>query len=183
MEHKSYQQEKKEERISKLSSLQSVAMWLTEALELNKETAYKLDIDPVNKQARLYSTDEYACVKSADLIGEIILALRDLEDLAQHGCIILYKQRKSPVTLCNKSMTDFSHQYNIEEEILWKYIDCEIIVTCELEKYIGQGYMYFDDYLSIQNLEASKKNLRYAQISMIISILGAIISAFGTICC
>jgi len=187
---KNYEQQKREERIAKLSSASSVALWLTDALELSDEQKYRLDIDPITKQATLHSTyaidDISAGVNAADLIGYIICALKELEDLAKHGCVILYKQKRSPVVLCNKSLTNAIHSYDIEEELLWKYIDYYIVPTSKLEDYIRQGYMYLPDYLAAENLKASKRNLYFAIASMIISVIGSLVSiagAYGMIKC
>ena len=180
---KTYEQEQREKRIDSIQKESSVVDWLTDGLELANEKDYKLVIDPISKKCTLYSTNPNAHIDGADLIGGIVLALAELEDLAQHGCVILYKQNDAPVTLCNTKLQNCSSQFSIEEETLYKYINYHIVATEKLDQYKSHGYMYLDNYIASENLKTAKdtlvttnKALYCAIVTMIISIVSTILS-------
>ena len=123
---------------------------------------------------QLISNNLHANIIGGDAISAIVLALNILEELSHNGCVIVYQINKNDqVSIGNESITD-GKCFEITNDIILKYIDKELLVTDELQKYKERGYLSLNEYNNAKSLEVARCTLNVSKINMWVAIVVAI---------
>lgn len=123
---------------------------------------------------QLISNNPKANIIDGDAISAIVLALNILEELSNNGCVIVYQLNKNDqVSIGNESITD-GKCFEITNDIILKYIDKELLVTDELQKYKERGYLSLNEYNNAKSLEVARCTLNVSKINMWVAIVVAI---------
>lgn len=201
MNTKSNEQEQVEKMIHILSKPQqgtTVRHWLNECWKINENVDYAIVVDSTSQTTVVYSANQNANIDIPDLIGSIVYSLKILENLRDNGCVVLYNlQAPHPVTLGNPALIGQANAFPIAENMMWKYMNMEIVITNELTSYIERGYQTFSEYATNENLRltrdgfiATKESLQVAQdtlqtskCSLWVAIITMIVSILISILC
>ena len=201
MNEKSYEQEQVERMIHILSQPRQgtrVHHWLRGCWEMNGNVDYAIVVNPTNQTTVVYSTNKNAKTDVPNLIGSIVFSLKVLEELRDNGCIVLYNlQTPQPITLGNSDLVGYAQEFRIADNILWKYMNMEIVTTNKLSLYIERDYQTFSEYTTNENLRltreschATQESLKTAQdtlqaskCSICIAIITMILSIITSILC
>lgn len=123
----------------------------------------------------LISQDSNVEFIGSDAITAIVLALNILEELSNNGCVIIYQINKNErVSIGNETIT--GPRFSITNDIILKYIDKELMVTDELQKYKERGYLSLNDYNNAESLKVSQKTLKVSRYNMLIAIIISVAS-------
>ena len=176
----------------------TVRHWLNECWKINENVDYAIVVDPTSQTTVAYSANQNANIDIPDLIGSIVFSLKVLEKLCDNGCIVLYNlQAPRPVTLGNPALVGHANAFPIAENMMWKYMNMEIVTTNELTSYIERGYQTFSEYTTNENLRltrdsfiATKESLQVAQdtlqtskCSLWVAIASMIVSIIVSVLC
>ncbi len=172
--------------------------WLSECWEMNGNVDYAIVVDPTNQTTIVYSIDSNARIDVPDLIGSIVFSLKVLENLRNNGCIVLYNlQEPQSITLGNSALVGHVQEFRIADNILWKYMNMEIVTTNKLSLYIERGYQTSSEYTTNENLRLTKESchatqeslktaqdtLQASKCSICIAIITMIVSIITSILC
>lgn len=124
---------------------------------------------------QLISNNPHASLIGGDAISAIVLALNILEELSNNGCVIVYQMNKNDqVSIGNESITD-GKCFEITNDIILKYIDKELLVTDELQKFKERGCLSLNDYNDAESLKMAQRTLKASKINIWIAIVVAMV--------
>lgn len=132
---------------------------------------------------QLISNNPKANIIGGDAISAIVLALNILEELSNNGCIIIYQMNKNEqVTIGNENMTN-GNSFKITNDIILKYIDKELLVTDELQKFKERGCLSLNDYNNAKSLKVAQRTLKVSRINIWVAIGVAIVGLITNCIC
>lgn len=159
----------------------SVKHFIEEVCSITKEG--DLLITKTNDTIELISDNPYANIIGGDAISAIVLALNILEELSNNGCIIIYQMNKNEqVTIGNENITN-GNSFKITNDIILKYIDKELLVTDELQKFKERGCLSLNDYNNAKSLKVAQRTLKVSRINIWVAIGVAIVGLITNCIC
>lgn len=151
----------------------SVKHFIEEECSITKEG--DIVITKTNNTIELISNKPDASFIGGDTISAIVLALNILEELSNNGCVIIYQMNENEqVTIGNATITN-GNRFKITNDIILKYIDKELLVTDELQKFKERGYLSLNDYNNAESLKVAQRTLKVSRINLWVAIGVAIV--------
>ena len=124
--------------------------FIEEVCSITKEG--NLLITKTNDTVELISNNPNTNYVGGDVINAIVLALNILEELSNNGCVIIFQMNENEqVTKGNSNITN-GNRFKITNDIILKYIDKELLVTDELQRFKERECLSVNDYNNAKSL-------------------------------